>query len=189
MKFDRSFYTPTHTSSEEHEDVKAIVYLDDLGHGYYMACGFSGRKAKPDFHFKFDGEEARQKYINNWLDRLRHVKADKEARRQAKKEFKTSLNVGDILYTSWGYDQTNVEFYQVVDVTASGKSIKVREIAAESSDPVSHGMADHVLAIADEFISDEVLTRRVSVHDSISIKNSITAWPWGGEPKYRSWYH
>lgn len=25
--------------------------------------------------------------------------------------------VGDIFYTSWGYEQTNIEFYQVVKAT------------------------------------------------------------------------
>jgi hypothetical protein len=43
---------------------------------------------------------------------------------------------GDILVCSWGYDQTNVDYYQVVDVTA--KSIRIREIQAK----VDHGDAN-----------------------------------------------
>ena len=34
--------------------------------------------------------------------------------------------VGDILVSSWGYDQTNIDFYQVVGVTKA--SVKIREI-------------------------------------------------------------
>jgi hypothetical protein len=36
--------------------------------------------------------------------------------------------VGDILYRSWGYDQTNVNFYQVVKVSPSGKTIYYYEV-------------------------------------------------------------
>ena len=33
--------------------------------------------------------------------------------------------VGDILVSTWGYDQTNVDFYRVVSLTASGKSVRI----------------------------------------------------------------
>ena len=33
--------------------------------------------------------------------------------------------VGDVLVSSWGYDQTNVDFYRVVGLTASGKSVRI----------------------------------------------------------------
>lgn len=36
---------------------------------------------------------------------------------------------GDIFYTSWGYDQTNVEFYEVVAVTPA--SVKVQQVASK----------------------------------------------------------
>lgn len=36
--------------------------------------------------------------------------------------------VGDILVSSWGYDQTNIDYYQVIAVTAS--SVRIREIGA-----------------------------------------------------------
>ena len=36
------------------------------------------------------------------------------------------VRVGDIFEASWGYDQTNVDHYQVVGVT--GKSVRIREV-------------------------------------------------------------
>ena len=33
--------------------------------------------------------------------------------------------VGDILVSSWGYDQTNIDFWRVVGLTASGKSVRI----------------------------------------------------------------
>lgn len=41
------------------------------------------------------------------------------------------VEVGDIFASSWGYDQTNVDFYEVVGVTPSGKSVRIVPIAKE----------------------------------------------------------
>ena len=43
---------------------------------------------------------------------------------------KERLAVGEILSSSWGYEQTNWDFYQIVKV--SNKSIWLREIESES---------------------------------------------------------
>jgi len=40
------------------------------------------------------------------------------------------FKVGDILYDSWGYEQTNIDFYQVVDV--KDKTIKITPIEKKS---------------------------------------------------------
>jgi len=32
--------------------------------------------------------------------------------------------IGQIFYTSWGYDQTNTEFMKIVEITATGKTAK-----------------------------------------------------------------
>lgn len=45
---------------------------------------------------------------------------------------KTTVQVGDIYRTSWGYDQTNVEFFEVVRVT--GASAVLRRTAHTVSD-------------------------------------------------------
>lgn len=51
------------------------------------------------------------------------------------------LEVGDILTSSWGYDQTNVDFYQV-ERLAGKTMVEVREIAAQMVD--SSGSSDYV---------------------------------------------
>ena len=37
--------------------------------------------------------------------------------------------VGDVLVSSWGYDQTNVDFWRVEGLTASGKSVRIVPVA------------------------------------------------------------
>lgn len=106
---------------------------------------------------------------------------------------KNPLKVGDILSSSWGYDQTNVEFYQVVK--ASGASVWVAQIAAQDSgDPDS----STIVPLKDHFLpkaypasrygnADGVIgPRRVSPDGWIRIdkRGVIYASPWKGEPAY-----
>ena len=40
---------------------------------------------------------------------------------------KFGVTVGDLFYTSWGYEQTNVDFFQVIEIVGSS-SVRVREV-------------------------------------------------------------
>lgn len=104
------------------------------------------------------------------------------------------VKVGDIFYSSWGYDQTNVNFYEVTGLT--GASVKVREVAqrVERSTPPQ----DYVVPVPGQYIGGE-MTKRISGgieggynRPSIRIDYSQTAWLWDGTPKYQTstgWGH
>lgn len=54
------------------------------------------------------------------------------------------VEVGDFFIESWGYDQTNVDYYEVVRVSPSGKTIWMRHVSnvivsgdADSSEKVA----------------------------------------------------
>jgi hypothetical protein len=51
--------------------------------------------------------------------------------------------IGTFLATSWGYDQTNVDFYKVVGHTKSGKSCILQKWSAKR-DPSSVGSCDYL---------------------------------------------
>jgi hypothetical protein len=51
------------------------------------------------------------------------------ARSEARKNIVNPFKVGDILYNSWGYEQTNIDWYQVVAV--KGKTVTLRPIVGE----------------------------------------------------------
>lgn len=52
------------------------------------------------------------------------------------------VKVGDLFYSSWGYEQTNVEFFKVVGLTKSGKSAKVRQIGSKTKEGSEGYMSD-----------------------------------------------
>lgn len=72
-------------------------------------------------------------------------------------EPKHNIKVGDIFTYSWGYDQTNIDFYQVVSTSA--KTIAIRKIKAGQTDYDAHYMSGHKVPLKDEFCKDEVLRK------------------------------
>jgi hypothetical protein len=70
------------------------------------------------------------------------------------------VKVGDIFASSWGYDQTNVDFYEVVGVTASGKSVRVVPIGKDTT--YAEGYYTKVTPVPGSFDPDAVpVTKRV----------------------------
>ncbi len=47
-----------------------------------------------------------------------------EAQEKAAAAFRESLRVGDILYSSWGWEQTNIDFYQVIAIRGSAVDLR-----------------------------------------------------------------
>lgn len=124
-----------------------------------------------------------ERFINYYVTEEKN----KQARKDAKKNVVNPYKVGDILYSSWGYDQTNVEFYQVVEV--KGKTVNVREIAQNRME--TGNLSGTCTPIADKFLNAEVITKRVSAY--INSGNQPQVYVKGlhtyeGKPKYWSAY-
>ena len=84
--------------------------------------------------------------------------------------------LGKVFQSSWGYDQTNVNFYQVVSLKGK-KTVEVREI---NNDFTATGdMTGTVIAKLDDFIGEKTLARRVLFYGSeplIKINDSQRAY-------------
>ena len=44
---------------------------------------------------------------------------------------KEDFEVGDYLYCSWGYDQTNIDFCQIIEISKTRKTVKCRMCTKE----------------------------------------------------------
>lgn len=93
--------------------------------------------------------------------------------------------VGTILVTSWGYDQTNVDFYEITAV--KGSTAKLRQIAGRCAESVARG-SNYVVAAPGVFIGAETTHRIGKSYDgSLSIKvDDRHASVWNGEPSYQT---
>lgn len=61
-----------------------------------------------------------------------------------------SVKVGDIFSMSWGYDQTNVNYFQVTRVTPKG--VYIREIGSRSVPGTQGFMCETVRPVKDNFL-------------------------------------
>ena len=189
MKLTRDFYRPKqYTAKITPKGIDAEIYLvnyaDKPG-----AIGFGGRRSKPDFNFSFRSEDKRAEYIKNYIESAKKSLDSKLEREGKLKGFKHNLKVGDILYSSWGYDQTNIDFYQVTEVIGD-KSVKIRAIASKL-DHAERG-ADYIVAIPDKFLNSKTMLKRVQQGNCIKIASYAYAYPWDGQPRYETasgWGH
>ena len=133
----------------------------------------------------------------------------RQKKQEAKARFQNPYKVGDILHHSWGYDQTNCDFYQVVEVKKA--SVVLRKIGAETV-PGSEGfMCESLMPVKDAFITEghhaltkysdaitpdnPTIFKKVSfyVKEDGSLRYYIPTpygWCdlWEGKPQYSSWY-
>lgn len=72
-------------------------------------------------------------------------------------EPKHDIKPGDIFYNSWGYEQTNIDFYQVISTTA--KTITLRAINGTSDEYNAYQMTGSTVAAKDSFCNDELIRK------------------------------
>jgi hypothetical protein len=99
--------------------------------------------------------------------------------------------VGDILVSSWGYDQTNIDYFQVV--RTSDKSVWIREI--ESFKHPEEGLQGTCMPDKDNFKTwslmhkrNEAVRRNVQADGYVKVTDSHGARAWNFEPNhYTEW--
>lgn len=146
-----------------------------------------GKSQKPK-RFYFRSKESRAKHVS---DVVANVKARKEdaARTRAERNQAHDLKEGDILCASWGYDQTNVDFFKVVKVPSACYVI-LQEIGYQLTEDSAGAMSGR--AMPDESKNKGKETRHkvsmLSGSARVKIHSSATAYPWDGKSMYVSWY-
>jgi len=119
--------------------------------------------------------------------------------------FAGTVEVGDFFVESWGYDQTNVDFYQVVRVAKSGASVWLRHVRSEQARRAiwSDGAHDRVVPVVDGFDRGEgdgghgdragtfrrKLTPGFDGDGWVSMTSYSGASRWDGRPLYQTAGH
>ncbi len=96
-----------------------------------------------------------------------------------------SLKIGSILYASWGYDQTNIDFYEVTRLIGR-TTLELRELAQEATCD-QHGLSGKTRPIPSQYIS-EPFKKRINIHGSVKINEVFQACIWSGDELYFSSY-
>ena len=128
-----------------------------------------------------------------------------KAEKQPKKaKNKYGVKVGDVFVMSWGYEQTNLDFFVVVELVGS-QSVRIKECVLKTTEEsmYSHGMArdvafdpsDYAILESSFFCKEDqngkgLLKRVCQMGDSIylNMTSYANAYPYKGEKLYNSWY-
>ncbi|MGW8177562.1 MAG: hypothetical protein ACWGQW_02035 [bacterium] len=152
------------------------VYTSDA-HGFH-AIGYSGKRSKHDFNYYFKTAEARQKYLDQWYAGLRERSARRIAQRAQEQAIGRDLEVGDVLVATWGYEQTNRNYYQVVRLVGKA-SVAIREVG--SSYKSTGYLQGTSKPIRDNFIGEEMVKRAKAGRVTVSSVQRASKGSWDRE--------
>ncbi|MEC5509953.1 hypothetical protein P9911_029570 [Klebsiella oxytoca] len=100
-----------------------------------------------------------------------------------KLEFRNgTVSVGDVFVSSWGYEQTNIGFYQVISIHGK-KTVCIRPI---DSEVIYINSGTYLIPVFDTFIGEEVFKRQVKEQASepfIKIDECENAYKYDKEVK------
>jgi hypothetical protein len=174
-----------------HEAQDCVVTTYECGIAFY-AKAISGKRTKNDWHYRFKTDEKRQEYINKYLsDRAASI-AYKVKCKNEKSAEKSKLNaveqfpIGSIVYSSWGYDQTNLDYYQVV-----GHFGRIGcTLVSIGQTRNGEGYRDAAMCMPDTTKKgNEILKARQTHKSRLSLAGSRYGLSlWDGRPNYSSWY-
>ena len=103
-RFKPSRFIPENAQAIEHAG--GVVYTYSA-HEKPYAVAYRGKRSKADWHYSFRNDERRAEAIQSFFQSL-EATARSKAKRKAERSQPHTLKAGQIVYNSWGYDQTNV---------------------------------------------------------------------------------
>ena len=137
------------------------------------------------------------------------IRATEESKEATSTDRSHNVKVGDLFYTSWGYEQTNINFFQIVALKGKSSAL-VREVHPEILETFSvSGMSeDRIYSTSSEILPPAKHTsfiknnkdgdlRRIQFNEyykepyiRVGIPGTYqeTAYPYKGEKLYCSWY-
>lgn len=106
------------------------------------------------------------------------------------------MTIGKIFVSSWGYEQTNIDFYKVIEVSKSGKTITLQPIGSKVVG-VNGFCSEEVVPDPTREINAPLKNRRlldtgyggVSVNVSERADYKIYAHEWKGQPMNQTSYY
>ena len=175
------FFTKKSESVENYKD--QILIFEYTSNGFPCVAIFGKRDKKSSYHYSFNNESQRDEFI---LQRKKSADNDAErAEISLKKgiEQAEKMTVGTILYSDWGYEQTNIDFYVIVDRV--GITVTLQQIGGVRK--YSSDMSGTVTPDIDKKIG-EPFKKRINKYGCISLESYSSAYIYDGKPKMFSTY-
>ncbi len=173
---------------EDNELFKIITYNTENRRGVFpaLAC-FVGRSSKPALNFYYNNVFKRNVAIEKFKRDIFSRNEAKLKKRIERANFQTSCKVGDIFVCSWGYEQTNIDFYKLIDLQKNfGTFVEIGQNIVDGS-MMEHGMACDVVPDPDVVIS-EPFKKQILSGETIHLASYKYCLKHDGKPEHKSWY-
>jgi len=144
------------------------------------------------FHIQFRSVERMFEHAEMHLadiEAKRVYKAERAAKKKEATEMaRNSVIVDDIFVDSWGYEQTQVDAYQVVEKIGNA-TVVLRPIACRTVEGSEGRDCQNVVPVFGAFTSEETFTKRIGEY-GIKMNSYSNAYQWDGKREfYNSWYY
>jgi hypothetical protein len=170
----RAAYIPAGAVKLVPKGIAAEFYLYEVD-GRPCAMCFIGTAARPAWRYSFRKPEDRERRIAEQIDSAaKH--AAYSAAAQKERAAPSKINIGHIFVTCWGYDQTNREFYKVIE-TRGTRTIIVREVGQIRNETGWH----RGNTVPGEQLVGEPITVRVTYGSRVKIDGHHASL-WDGRP-------
>ncbi len=154
---------------------KAAAYLYTTRLGQFAARYYTGNSRK-SASYCYPSEAFRAERVAAFFEDAKAREVERLRRKNAGHNFA----VGDIVYCSWGIEQTNVDFYEVVGVSA--KAIEMRQIAKTETTLTGFSDRGFCEPVPGKFLGDAFTAKAC---DSDTVVQGSRAFLWDGTA--RAW--
>jgi hypothetical protein len=191
MTKQRSSYIAKNAVKYDHKNSSAVAYVGNLMHLgklTHVATLCHGRNQRPSETMYSLTLEDLNTRVTNWFLKVQQSEQKKQLDRTLSKEKakvkSEAVVVGSILHCSWGYDQTQSDFYQVISKRNSMVELRRIDVKLEATGAMS---GDTMPLINQWHSRSKILRKRLS-GEGVKITDGQYASLWDGKPQYCSWY-
>lgn len=160
----------------------------------FVAIVWHGNKKKPALYQAYRTEEDMNQSLDSWYQyKLKTAQeiAERKSKEKAMRSKPLGINVGDIFYHSWGYEQTNIDFYEVIRIV--GKRVVFRKLLQETTEtgfmcgptvPLPGTDGGKIMTKSPRWCWSNYTN---DAYLDVSMEYGFMG-PWDGKPKECSWY-
>lgn len=157
-------------TKEEYNGLTIVRY----GQGEQVLSAIFHKSFRPLCHYRFKNEEGREEHITQQKKSHDITQMQSKLYAEQKKQEHDKIQAGSILYSSWGYDQTNIDFYKVV--RRSGSLVELVEIG-QHRERTEH---DGGYTKPSDNVTSEPFKKRIGKY-GVKINDYANAWLWDRE--------
>jgi hypothetical protein len=175
---------PKGSMAINHPDRLGVAYVSEYDkRKQWQVVTYRGTAGRPEANKLYSTREKAEIAVGQWFCDLTEHKIRVAGYESANKP--TTLKVGDIITNSWGYDQTNVDCYQITRVT--DHFVWLRPITSELVPDDGVGpMSGRVVPCPSQF-KEQPEEKHKASGESVCFKYGSGS-KWDGRSLYCSWY-